>query len=122
MLSTKVVHTVLSIHVNKAHDLERPCFIEVWNLLSFTSTRPLDIQRRPPFFIRVFLRSVWHAEAFSSIAGIEVRGSQRLNMELDLLSLQFLGSCIQLYSLAETPQFPPPLAFGLIYGGAIGTP
>jgi hypothetical protein len=29
----------------------------------------------------------------------------RLNMELDLQSL--LGSCVQLYSLAETPQLPP---------------
>jgi hypothetical protein len=44
-----------------------------------------------------------------------------LNMELDLQ--HFLGSCVQLYSLAETPQLPqlpPPPAFGLIYEGAIG--
>jgi hypothetical protein len=27
-----------------------------------------------------------------------------------------------LYSLAETPQLPPPPAFGLIYEGAIGQP
>ncbi len=32
-----------------------------------------------------------------------------------------MGSCVQLYSLAETPQ-PPPPAFGLIYEGAIGQP
>jgi hypothetical protein len=32
-----------------------------------------------------------------------------------------LGSRIQLYSLAETPQSPPP-AFGLIYEGTIGQP
>jgi hypothetical protein len=37
-----------------------------------------------------------------------------LNMELDLQSL--FDSCVQLYSLAETP------AFGLIYEGAIGQP
>jgi hypothetical protein len=36
---------------------------------------------------------------------------QRLNMELD----HYLGSCAQLNSLAETPQLPPPPAFGLIY-------
>jgi hypothetical protein len=41
-------------------------------------------------------------------------------MELDLQSL--LGSCVQLYSLAETPQLPPPPEFGLIYEGAIGQP
>jgi hypothetical protein len=39
-------------------------------------------------------------------------------MELDLQS--YLVSCVQLYSLAETPQLPPPHAFGLIYEGAIG--
>ncbi len=41
-----------------------------------------------------------------------------LNMELDLQS--YLGSCVQLYSWAETPQLPPTSAFGLIYEGAIG--
>ncbi len=30
--------------------------------------------------------------------------------------------CTQLYSLAETPQPPPPPAFGLVYEGAIGQP
>ncbi len=44
----------------------------------------------------------------------------RLNMELDLQSL--LGSCVQLYSLAETPQIPLSTPFGLIYEGAIGQP
>ncbi len=34
----------------------------------------------------------------------------------------YLGSCVQLYSLAETPQHPPSPAFGLIYEGAIGQP
>ncbi len=43
-----------------------------------------------------------------------------LNMELDLQI--FLSSCVQLYSLAETPQLPPPPAFGPIYKGAIGQP
>jgi hypothetical protein len=38
-------------------------------------------------------------------------------MELDLPS--YLGSCVQLYSLAE---IPPPPAFGLIDEGAIGQP
>jgi hypothetical protein len=36
-----------------------------------------------------------------------------------------LGSCVKLYSLAETPQLPPPptpSAVGLIYEGAIGQP
>jgi hypothetical protein len=35
----------------------------------------------------------------------------------------YLGFCVQLYSLAETPhgRTPPP-AFGLIYEGAIGQP
>ncbi len=49
-------------------------------------------------------------------------GYDRLNMELDLQS--YLGSCVdvELYSLAETPQLPPPPAFGLIYEGAIGQP
>jgi hypothetical protein len=37
----------------------------------------------------------------------------RLNMEIDLQSLVGL----HVYSLAETPQLPPPLAFGLIYPG-----
>jgi hypothetical protein len=41
-------------------------------------------------------------------------------MELDLQSL--LGSCVHLYSLAETSQLPPPPAFGLLYEGAIGQP
>jgi len=40
-------------------------------------------------------------------------------MELDLQSL--FGSCVQLYSLAESPQLSPlPPATGLIYKGAIG--
>jgi hypothetical protein len=32
--------------------------------------------------------------------------------------------CLYYYSLtrAETPQLPPPLAFGLIYEGALGQP
>ncbi len=36
----------------------------------------------------------------------------------------YLGSCVQLYSLAETPQLPAPTPphFGLIYEGAIGQP
>ncbi len=46
--------------------------------------------------------------------------NDRLNMEIDLQV--YLSSCVQLYSLAETPQLPPPLAFGLIYEGAIGQP
>jgi hypothetical protein len=32
----------------------------------------------------------------------------------------FWAPCVQLYSLAETSQLPPPPAFGLIYEGAIG--
>jgi hypothetical protein len=47
-------------------------------------------------------------------------------MELDLQSLFVLHvHCAQLFSLAETPQPPPPPhtpAFGLIYEGAIGQP
>ena len=45
-----------------------------------------------------------------------------LNIELDLQKKKFIwASCVQLHSLAETPQ-PPSLypAFGLIYEGAIG--
>ncbi len=42
----------------------------------------------------------------------------RLNMELDLLGAPYA----QLYLLAETPQFPPSPAFGLIYESAIGQP
>ncbi len=38
-------------------------------------------------------------------------------MELDL---QKLFGLHVLYSLAETPQAPPPPAFGLIYENAIG--
>ncbi len=38
------------------------------------------------------------------------------------MSQVYLGSCVQLYSLAETPQLRPPPAFGLIYEGAIGQP
>ncbi len=41
----------------------------------------------------------------------------RLNMKL-----VYLRSFVQLYSMAETPQLPPPPAFGLIYEGAIGQP
>jgi hypothetical protein len=44
--------------------------------------------------------------------------NQRLNMELD--TKVHFGSCVQLYSLAETPQLPPyPPAFGLIYTRAL---
>ncbi len=49
--------------------------------------------------------------------------THRLNMELDLQS--YLGSMSRtaLYSLAETPQLPPPPpAFGLIYEDAINRP
>ncbi len=42
-------------------------------------------------------------------------------MELDLQSL-FEILRVQLNSLAETPQLPPPPAFGLTYEGAIGQP
>ncbi len=31
----------------------------------------------------------------------------------------YLGSCVQLYLLAETPHLPPPPAFGIIYEGVI---
>ncbi len=34
----------------------------------------------------------------------------------------YLGFCVQLYSLAETPQLTSPPAFGLKYEGAIGQP
>jgi hypothetical protein len=27
--------------------------------------------------------------------------------------------CTQMYSLAETPQLPPPPSFGLVYGGTL---
>jgi hypothetical protein len=36
------------------------------------------------------------------------------------ISKVYLGSCVQLYALAETPQVPPSRAVGLIYEGAIG--
>ncbi len=42
--------------------------------------------------------------------------------KLVILIKVYLGSCVQLYSLAETSQLPPSLAFGLIYEGAIGQP
>jgi hypothetical protein len=52
--------------------------------------------------------------------GVVGRMQDRLNMEI---SKVYLGVCVQLYSLAETPQLSPtPPAFGLIYGGAIGQP
>jgi hypothetical protein len=35
------------------------------------------------------------------------------------ISKVYLGSCVQLYSLAETPQLSPPPAFGLRYEGGI---
>ncbi len=41
------------------------------------------------------------------------------------LNLKFIWTpvyTVQLYSLAETPQLPPPTAFGLIYEGAFGQP
>jgi hypothetical protein len=41
---------------------------------------------------------------------------------MELVLQSYLGSCVQLYLLAETPQLPPPPAFGLIYEGAIGQP
>ncbi len=41
----------------------------------------------------------------------------RLNMEL--ISKVYLGSFVQLYLLAETPQYTPPPAFGFINEGAI---
>jgi hypothetical protein len=36
---------------------------------------------------------------------------------MDLDPKVYLGSCVQLYLLAETPRLPPP-AFGFIYGSA----
>ncbi len=44
---------------------------------------------------------------------------QRFSMELDLQSLFGLHVtwCAQLYSVAETPQLPPPPAFGLALRG-----
>ncbi len=50
-----------------------------------------------------------------------LQAGRRLNMEVDLQSL--LGSCVQLYSLAETPQLPlpPPRSWmDSYYEGAIG--
>jgi hypothetical protein len=44
----------------------------------------------------------------------------QVKYELDPQSL--FGSCVQLYSMADTPQLPPSLAFGIIYEGAIGQP
>ncbi len=45
--------------------------------------------------------------------------THRLNMELDLQSL--LGSFVQLYPLAETPQLPPSPRIW-VYEGATGQP
>jgi hypothetical protein len=49
----------------------------------------------------------------NSILIVRVYLYHMLNTELDLQSN--LGSCVQLYSLAETQQLLPPPAFGLIY-------
>jgi hypothetical protein len=47
----------------------------------------------------------------------------RLNMELQRFPTFILGSCVQLYSLAETPQLPnSPPRIGFIYEGAISQP
>jgi hypothetical protein len=43
-------------------------------------------------------------------------------MELDIQSLFGLPSTAVLIGLAETPQLPPPPAFGLINEGATGQP
>jgi hypothetical protein len=43
----------------------------------------------------------------------------RLNMEMDLHNLQYMGTCVQLYSLRPRNS-PLPSAFRLIYEGAIG--
>ncbi len=55
-------------------------------------------------------------ESVESTRTIKTR--HRLNMDSDL---QSWAPCAQLYSLAETPQTPPP-AVGLIYEGAFGLP
>jgi hypothetical protein len=44
------------------------------------------------------------------VRGEGVTPPHRLTMELDLQS--YLGSCVKLYSLAETPQLPPPPHLG----------
>ncbi len=53
------------------------------------------------------------------IAPIGFTVEHRLNMKISTI---YLGSSVQLYSLAETPQLHPSPAFGLIYEGAIGQP
>jgi hypothetical protein len=48
----------------------------------------------------------------------------RLNMEISKVYLNSMSRDVQrltqVYSLAETPQLPPPPAFGLVDEGAIG--
>ncbi len=88
------------------------------NLLSFTSTLNFRYTKASPFLLGVFLRCVWHGEAFCIIAGIGVSGGHRLNIELDLLSLFGL----HVHSCTHWLRTPPPPAFGLIYGGPIGQP
>jgi hypothetical protein len=43
----------------------------------------------------------------------------KVKYELDIQSV-FGLLCTAVLTLAETPQLPPSLAFGLIYGGTIG--
>ncbi len=91
-LSTKVIDTILSIYVNKAFNLERPCFIEVGNLLSFTSTR-------------TFRNYCLH------------RGKRRPLVKQGVISPNFIcAPCAQLYSLADNPQPPPPRIWAHIRG------
>ncbi len=54
------------------------------------------------------LKSITSWVLFSVSFNVYLEGEDidhRLNMELDFQSL--FGSCVQLYSLAETPQLPP---------------
>jgi hypothetical protein len=47
----------------------------------------------------------------STVQAVRLQVNHRLNMELHLQSLFGLHvQCAQLYSLAETPQLPPPLS------------
>ncbi len=68
------------------------------------------------------VRAIAAGAAIKKAIGVKGKNSlHRLNMALG--PQIYLGSCVRVYSLAETPQPPPrPPAFGLTYEGAIGQP
>jgi hypothetical protein len=126
------VHFGITVHRRQGfHGTGHMCFEAFPSTAGFSQDRshvPLVIPvlhrdgRGPGPNICSFLASFRFMISWNFHTFIRFPHGHRLNMESDLQSLLWLHVHSSTHFLVETPQPPPPPAFGLIYEGAIGQP